>query len=374
MQEKTQNNSEIPIPYNQTQPDVNLTILDKSINAWKMLMKQGFGALFYKISRILYHKYEDTLRSILNPQSGKKFRVEAMEAFKTGKKLPTLSMIITVMGQHDLTMLCLNKIYKYHAGEIEIVIMDGKGDFKIEEGELPVDKDISLRIVHDKEAYPAFKYWMDNTKGDIMIFIHNDIIIEDPAFDITLRYSFYKYPKLGVVGFLGSDEMNWRGSRHWGTISNFLGNTYAFNGNTWKGKHAFSYGRKYDGLYSAVVVDGSSMAFLRVGWEKLPEPKMPPIPYYDYDRIMSLKYQEVGYRVAMLGIACDHISNMTAANEMKWHDNVKQIGEKNKIKAVTDSTGKTNWDISLHAESKRLFLKEYREEKNMLPRRVDWKV
>jgi hypothetical protein len=258
-------------------------------------------------------------------------------------------------------------------GEIEIVIMDGKGDFEIKEDELPNDRSINIRIMRDTEAYPAFKFWMENTKGEIMIFIHNDIIIEDHGFDITLRYSFHKYPLLGVVGFLGSDEMNERGSRHWGTISNFLGNTYTFKGNAWKGKGAFSYGRRFDGLSPAVVVDGSSMAFRREGWNKLKE-KTLPIPYYDYDRIMSCRYLEAGYRVAMLGIACDHISNMTAANEIKWHDNVKDIGTKNNIPTVADKTGKTNWDMSLHAESKRLFLKEWRDEKHFIPRRVDWKI
>lgn len=365
---------EIPIPFNKTVGYEKLTLSKKMRNAGKMILKQGFGAFFYKISRMVVHKKQDILRKIFEPNAGKELRAEALKSFKDGVKLPTLSMVITVMGQHDLTRFCLQKLIDNQVGEIEIVIMDGKGDFEIKEGDLKSDKPLNIKIIHDNEVYPAFKYWMENTTGDIMLFMHNDVIISDYGFDVLLRHTFLKYPKVGVVGFLGSDEIDARGSRNWGTTSNWLGETYHFNGKTWSGFRALNVGRqRWDGLSASVVIDGCAMAMRRSGWIPLKE-KLMPIPYYDYDRIVCLRYQETGWRVATLGIALDHISNMTGSNELKWHENVKKFGESKKIQTMTDTTGKTNWDISLHAESKRIFLKEWRDEKKMIPRWVDWKV
>lgn len=364
----------IPIPFNKTLPIEKLTFLMKARNAWKMILTQGFNPFIYKVSRIIYHKNQDFMRTLFHPHAGKELREKALKASRNGDKLPTLSIIITVMGQHDLTIFCLNKLISNQAGEIEIVIMDGKGDFEIKEGELPRDKSVNLRIVRDTEAYPAFRFWMEQTKGDIMLFMHNDIIIEDFGFDVLIRYTFHKYPQLGIVGFVGSDEMDAKGSRSWGTTSNFLGKTYEFKGNKWSGKGALSVGRqRYDGLSASAAIDGCAMSFGRKGWNTLKEKDL-PMPYYDYDRIMCCRYLESGWKVATLGIACDHISNMTAANEMKWHDNVKEIGTKLNIPTVNDVTGKANWDISLHAESKRRFIKEWRDEKHFIPRKVDWKI
>jgi hypothetical protein len=365
---------EIPIPFNQTPPDKKITIGMKMENAWKMILNQGVGAFAHKVNKIIYRKWQDFIRALFQPDGGKKLREEALKALKNGEKLPTLSIVITVMGQHDLTIFCLNKLISNQAGEIEIVIMDGKGDFEIKEGELSKDKPVNIRIVRDKEAYPAFDYWMQDTKGDLMFFMHNDIIIEDYGFDALLRYTFFKYPKLGIVGFVGSDEMDKKGSRSWGTTSNFLGKTYTFKGHTWKGKGAMTVGwQRYDGISPSVAVDGCAITFSRKGWSTLSDKKL-PMPYYDYDRIMCCRYLEAGWRIATLGVACDHISNMTAATEMKWHENVKEIGIKLNIPRVNDSSGKANWDISLHDQSKRLFLKEWRDEKHFIPRSVDWKI
>jgi len=371
---KQQEENNIPIPFNKTVGYEKLTFLKKTRNAGKMILDQGFGAFLYKMSRVIIHKKQDIVRKIFYPNAGKELRETAKIHFLDRNPLPTLSIVNTVMGQHDLTKFCINKIIENQIGEIELVIMDGKGDFEIKDGDLKNDKVVNIKIIRDKESYPAFKFWMEQTTGDIMLFMHNDVIISDHGFDSTLRYVFYKYPKIGVVGFLGSDEIDEKGSRLWGATSNWLGNTYEFNGKTWKGFGASNVSRQqWDGLSASVVIDGCAMAMRRSGWIPLKE-KLMPVPYYDYDRIVCLRYQEMGWRVATLGLAMDHISNMTGANELKWHENVKNFGQNMKIETISDTTGKTNWDLSLHAASKRLFLKEWRDEKKMIPKRVDWKV
>jgi len=79
---------------------------------------------------------------------------------------------------------------------------------------------------------------------------------------------------------------------------------------------------------------------------------------------------EAGYTLASIGTACDHLNNMTGGNEKKWHDNVRVICQKNNIPGIKDETGEINWDISLHAEAKRLFILEWRDEKHFIPRKI----
>jgi hypothetical protein len=264
-----------------------------------------------------------------------------------------------------MSKMCLSRLIENTMGELEIVVMDGGGDFKINPGDLP-NKPANIKIIHDKEAFPAWKYWMEQTTGDIMVFMHNDIMIDDYGFDVLLRYIYEQDPKLGLLGFVGSDEMNAEGSRGWGTTSNFLGKTYSYNGKTWSGLHADTLGECFDGLTQSIMIDGCVMGMRRSAWNKLGYHKDQSMYHY-YDRLMSCRFLEAGYTVATIGVGCDHISNQTAALEIKWHKNVEALGQKHNIPILKDSTGKVNWDISIHEETKRRFLEEWRDQKHFIP-------
>ena len=359
----------LPISFNKTVNIEKPTLVMKARNAWEMIFKEGFRAFLYKIRRLLYYKGRALLRRIFNSQAGEKLREEAYKYYLAERKLPKLSVIVTVLGQHELSKLCLSKLVSSSIGKMEIVVMDGGGDFVIAKGDLP-DKPINIKVVTDKGGYPNFKFWMENTTGDILLFIHNDIMIEENGFDVLLRYIFEKDNRLGMVGFVGSDEMAENGSRLWGTTSNFLGKTYSYKDESWTGTPASLHGQRYDGLTQCVVIDGCVMALRRSAWENLKEPNYPPLLYYHYDRIMSCRMLEAGYTLASIGTACDHLNNMTGGNEKKWHDNVRVICQKNNIPGIKDETGEINWDISLHAEAKRLFILEWRDEKHFIPRKI----
>ena len=202
-----------------------------------------------------------------------------------------------------------------------------------------------------------------------MMFIHSDLIIDEYGFDVLLREVFAQNPKIGLVGFVGSDEMTAEGGRGLGTTSNFGGKTYTYKNKSWKGSPALFWGRRFDGLTNAVVIDGCSMAVRRTLWEKIKGHPNHSI-IYNYDKLISLQTLEAGYKVAVLGVLCDHISNQTASNEKRYHSISQGVCEKNNVPTVTDRTGNINWDMSIHAEAKRRLLKEWRDEKHFIPRQA----
>src|SRR3989344_5390352 len=104
----------LPISFNKTVNIEKPTLVMKARNAWEMIFKEGFRAFLYKIRRLLYYKGRALLRRIFNSQAG--------------EKLPKLSVIVTVLGQHELSKLCLSKLVSSSIGKMEIVVMDGGGD------------------------------------------------------------------------------------------------------------------------------------------------------------------------------------------------------------------------------------------------------
>lgn len=352
---------------------MKIPLTTKIKNAYKMLKNDGFGPTFYKIQRFSYHKTKAFIRKIF-PYEGKRLRETAENFSKNEGSLPSLSIIIPILGQHDITQLCINKIVEHARGEIEVLIIDNGNDFTAE----PVDpsSNIHLKVVHPEEGnigvYPAFDYGVKHTKGEIVMFMHNDVILNEPGFDILLRYVFVRDKNLGLVGFVGSDEINEKGGRGWGTTCNFEGKTYTFRGKSWTGNNALVYGSKFDGFTNAVFIDASSMAIRRNTWEKIGFRSDFPIASHSHDRTTCMQVLEAGEKIGVLGVACDHMDGQTRLypNDKKYPNAYKAWAEKNNIEKVYREDGSVDWDWSMRLEAKRRFLKEWKDEKKFIPRRV----
>lgn len=350
----------------------NRFLIKKTRNAYKMFHENGVNYLWHKVKRFFYHKLQFIIRKTFYPKAGYLLRKTAQKEFVENKLPLSISIVIPVLGQHSLTKLCLNKIAENQMGDIEVVIIDNGGDFEIKKNELS-EKITKLKIIRPSTentgVYPTFKYGMDNTAGDIVLFIHSDLLIDDNGFDTTLRYVFAKDKNIGLLGFVGSDEINENGSRAWGTTSNFLGKTYSYNNETWKGLPSSFFGITYDGLTKAVVLDGCAMAINRDVWNKIGYRENRP-PHHYYDRFISCQVLEIGYDIWVLGIGCDHIGGQVASKEKKYFNTAKMWCQKNNIEPIKDDSGNINWDITMHTEAKRLFLKEWRDEKKFIPREI----
>ncbi len=355
-----------------------IPLTTKIQNAYRMLRKQGFSPLLYKTYRFIYHKTQNLIRKIglyVGKNPGKELREAAKEYGHKKTHHLTFSIIIPVLGQHDLAQFCINKIVKHHSEPIEIVVIDNGGDFRPETSHLPAD--IKVKVICPPEGnisvYPCFDVGMKNTEGDIILFIHSDIVVDEDNFDVLLKYLFARDPKLGVVGFVGSDEINKTGGRGWGTTSNFAARTYRYKDKKWTGTDAKVHGERFDGLTEAILLDGCAIAFPRKVWNEIGYRPNFPINHY-YDRLICLQAIEKGYTVAVLGLACEHLSGQTSTDEKIYADSAKKWCQEHNIPPVMDTNGNISWNMSIWTAAREATLKEWKDDKHFIPRRISWKI
>ena len=277
-----------------------------------------------------------------------------------------------MLGQHDMTQFCLNKVVQHHKEDVEIIIIDNGCDFTPETPQISGGP-FTLKTVYPPQGnlgvYPVYKFGMEQATGDIVLFMHNDLIINEDAFDVYVKYLFATKKDLGLLGFLGSDEVAKNGGKGYGTTSNYEAKTYTYKDKVWVGTDAKIYGSRYDGYTNAMILDGLAMAFRREAWNKIGfREDFPPNHYHD--RLVPLQIKEAGYKVGVLGIACDHMDGQTRRGEKKYASIVQGWCEKYNVPPYVDENGKASFEYAIHMAAQSKLLKEWRDEKHVIPGKV----
>ncbi len=219
-----------------------------------------------------------------------------------------------------------------------------------------------LSVERNMGNYPVF-FWSQGflePDTDIVGFIHSDLFIHEKGWDYRLEQAFSVNEKIGLIGVIGSNEIESNGGRGLGTTSNFQGLTVG----EWTGSHSSVHGKTDRGLSRAVVVDGCGMFFRRSVLESIPFRHEFPIHHF-YDRLLSCEVIERGYEVAVLGLAVDHISGQTANTQESYFKDAERWL---RYRGVWRD-GKPA-DQQLYEEAERQFLEEYRDAKHFIPRKV----
>lgn len=308
-----------------------------------------------------------------------------------------LTIVVPILNQYRLFVESLNMMVRnLESPDVEFIIIDNDSDeggqrIKDALNSIGIDwkearKLQELKVIsnnHNIGCYPIYEQAFKIAKGQIIAYFHSDFFIYEKGWDRRVIAEFEKDPKLGLIGFIGSNEIdNWSG-RGMGTMSNFQGRQVK----DWKGSKAEIHGKRIGDLQPGAVVDGCSMIFRRQCLFQIGFRENFPLHHF-YDRLMSCQVLEKGFKVGVLGIECDHISGQTVSAEKKHH-NVseewakKHLGiekpqdwaEKNKD-WVNNSTGPAyqkvpkSWDEVIYREAERILLKEYKYEKKFIPLRV----
>lgn len=288
-----------------------------------------------------------------------------------------LSIVFPVMNQHDLASACIDMAMQNLSGdnEVELVILDNGSDeeFKWFAGLMNEHiKVTNVRYHKSIGVYPTFWDGLNNSTGDIIAFFHSDLVVSEKGWDERVIKAFEEDPTIGLMGFIGSHEIDTSGGRGLGTISNFQGGeVYYQHGETkkvWKGSPAHVHGKTDSGLSRAAVVDGCAMIFRKECLESIKQREDFP-PHHFYDRLLSCETMELGFHVVVLGIACDHISGQTVNQEPKYQDMAYDWALKNLHLTWVPKEG-TNWDSVIYHEAERQWLSEYRDTKHFIPIRV----
>ena len=306
-----------------------------------------------------------------------------------------ITIVYPVLNQYKLFASVLNRTISNLnlAHEVELLIIDNdsdEGGQKLQDALNNIGIDWSvikrckeLKIISNNVNvgnYPIFKQAFQFAQGKIIAFFHSDFYVHEKGWDERVLNVFSQDDMMGLIGFIGSNEIDNFGGRGMGTKSNFVGMSIdGFNGSP-----AEVHGARITDLKPAAVVDGCSMIFKRkclfdIGFiEDFP-------PHHFYDRLMCCQAIEKGYKVGVLGIQSDHISGQTANKENKYHNIAKKwIQEKLGIDSPEDYIKLfPDWylntmnpsrgnipkcsDQVIYQEAERRFLQEWRDNKKFIP-------
>jgi len=303
---------------------------------------------------------------------------------------PKFSIVVGVLNQFPLVnqsinLMCANVVDKANT---ELIIIDNGSDtpFDLQMlGEICVSRAQVIRNELNTGNYPLFKQGLEAARGDVVAFLHSDVFVYEAGWDQKVRAQFEANENLGLVGFIGSTEIDSWGGRGMGTHSNMIGSTIHGDGRQWTGSKAEVHGKRDTGfVIDGSVVDGCVMIFRKSVLEKIEHIETLP-PHHFYDRIMSVQTIEAGYKVGIMGIEFDHVSGQVANQESKWQDTSKEWFER--VKGITSpqqwaevnagwvnasnnpSRGKVpdQWDYCAYLEAERMFLQTYRDQKHLVP-------
>lgn len=285
-----------------------------------------------------------------------------------------LSIVIPIHNQIPLARACYAEMVKHNSNagvDTEFIIIDNFSDSLIQEIDFP-----GAKIVHNGKntgVYPTFDQGMKIASGDIVAFFHSDLVIWEPNWNLKVLDRFIENDKLGLAGFIGSNEIDALGGRGLGTASNFAGRelrailsngaTYSWNGSSWE-----IHGAHLTDFMKAAVVDGCAMIIRREAWEEISYREDFP-PHHFYDRLISCQMLDVRWEIEVIGVECDHISGQTVNQEPGYQNMAYQwLSDNKKISELI--RWNNNYDSDIYKISEEMWLNEYKDIKHLIPIRV----
>lgn len=277
-----------------------------------------------------------------------------------------LVVVVTALDEPELARESTKRIRDNIKNlNTEIVLFDNGSNTP-----LPIfDADYIFRVEENIGGNAVFHRSLPllrSLKADVVAFLHCDLMVGHEGFDEEILKAFNEVEFLGLLGFVGSSRMDAGGGRGLETMLNFMGYDYPPWG---KASPAEAHGTRQTGLRPAVVLDHCSMVFDVNVLEQIPPQEGNYAPGHFYDRICCCEVLWRGYKVAYLGIECDHFSGgvgkgIKSQNALyeKW---LTQHG-------VTYNAD--NVDTAMYLESARLFFSKWRDLMYFIPVRVtdDW--
>lgn len=236
----------------------------------------------------------------------------------------------------------------------KLVFIDNGSDtpYKVED----YPSKFPIEIIYNKENrgyyYPLLQLY-EKYDDELIGLVHNDVLFYEKNWHKRMEEGFANDPKLGLIGIVGSNEIDSGGGRGGGTMCFYRGE---------KGQSQAA-GLRITDLRAALVLDSVFMLFRR---EVVPSLKIDNdiTLCHFYDRIWPCRTIEAGYRVAVLGTEVDHVSGITACGNPKFLQQCIDWLDKRNI-PLTPPYNFAETEMYLVGE--RRFLGEFRDEKHFLP-------
>jgi glycosyltransferase involved in cell wall biosynthesis len=251
-----------------------------------------------------------------------------------------ISVIVPVIDAREITQECIEHLSAYAMyNDNEIIVIDNGSDEPF--------ADSRVTTLYNKENVGMVEsLWqgLNAVKHNIVVYIHNDVLIHQLGWDILVKTAFDIVPNLAVAGFFGAKGVYPDGGRiH--PESNMLGRKW---GVKWD-----QHGHLQYWISPAATLDGLCMIFNRDIILKEGLPKLPP--HHWYDRIIVLDLIRKGYRCATIGVGHDHASGLTSCKSDKYFNFAKNWCEKNNITIPEENA----YDMAIYCEGAKIFQDEW---------------
>jgi hypothetical protein len=214
---------------------------------------------------------------------------------------------IPVVDEHELTLECIRNLDRTSIipESVEITVIDN-GSEKHYAEVCPFETRLKVNFIR-LEYNTGFYYPLSliaklATSADIVGVMHNDLTFYEQGWDRRLMDTFLSDGKLGMVGVCGSNEIDDRGGRGGGTMSNFRGTNGQLQEHT---------GRRETGLYPALIFDSMFMAMRKPVVDCL-EIDEHIVPCHFMDKLWPVKAIKAGWKCAVLGLEVDHQGGRTS--------------------------------------------------------------
>lgn len=266
------------------------------------------------------------------------------------KKNNMLSIVIPVFNAQEMTDECIDNLQQHATGDLDIIVVDNGSP-------VPYKRD-GIRIIYNEENkgfWPSLQQGIAEAYSDIVMTLHNDVLIWEHNFDIRILSHFSKDHLLAIAGLFGASGVGIDGGRG-NPESNMLGKKYGTSGTL--------HGALLTGSHPAVVFDSLCMIFRKRHLELL-DPDSLPMHHW-CDRLVTLRAVLKGLHCLTIGIAFDHGGGYTSTKVGTKNNAMEDFCKKNNI-PFTES-----WDLSLYMYGLGMFQKEFRAAINHPEAKVLW--
>ena len=113
--------------------------------------------------------------------------------YKDAKK-HSLSIIIPVYNNYELTTECLRRIKNYTFEDYEVIVVDNGST------DTTKDEAVTIRNAKNEGFATAINQGMQAAKGDIFCIMNNDVFVGSPMWSKGMLDVFDRYDKVGLVG------------------------------------------------------------------------------------------------------------------------------------------------------------------------------
>lgn len=241
-----------------------------------------------------------------------------------------ISVVIPAVDQHAFTEKTISYLFDnaLAPNDVDVILVDNDSlkPYNTMAGVNLIRNDVNPGV------YMSYIQGMQQAKNNIVLWMHNDVLVHEFGWDARILSEFDKDKKLGIAGFFGGRSVSENGGR-----GHPEGNLV---GKEW-GQSIHQHGHLQDQTHPAVVFDSLAMIVNQDIFHRINIPYV--APHHWFDRIMTLWFVDAGYHALTIGIAFDHYGGATSVGQVARHSDF--------VQRWCESMGlplDQNWDYTLY--------------------------